>query len=69
MFQNQLVTIGWWKEFPEASSSSRFVRFRCGSDWFALAREQHERWRALKDGSIFMTRGQSATVLSFTSSR
>jgi len=42
MFRNQLVSIGWLKEFPEASSSSSFVRLRCGSDWFALAREQLE---------------------------
>jgi hypothetical protein len=42
MFQNQLVSNGWLKEFPKASSSSRFVMLRCGSDWFALAREHLE---------------------------
>ena len=69
MFRNQLVSIGWLKEFPEASSSSSFVRLRCGSDWFALAREQLETSRTLKEGIMFMTCGQSSTVLRFTSLR
>jgi len=69
MFRNQLVSIGWLKEFPEASSSSSFVRLRCGSDWFALAREQLETSRTLKEGIMFMTCGQSSTMLRFTSLR
>ena len=66
MFQNQLVSNGWLKEFSEASSSSRFVRLRCGSDWSALAREQLEISRTLKEGIMLMTCGQSSTVLRFT---
>jgi hypothetical protein len=39
------------------------VRLRCGSDWFALAREHSERPRTLKEGIMFMTCGQSTSVL------